>query len=123
MKRGSYGGNGTGTTLTSTGTHMQWSSGTDTKDSGTSTPRLLEYQCTFGTDTTLTGTDTNMRSLQDLSRISNLVQGHAHLLIPTLRALMRILFNPTLRQSWESSDSRVLGLTFGVFSHIFLGFS
>ena len=46
VKRCSYGGNGTGT-----------------KDSGTGTPRLLEYQCTFGTGTTLTGTGTNMRSL------------------------------------------------------------
>ena len=63
VKRGSYGGSGTGTTLTGTGTHMQWSSGTNTKDSGTGTPGLLEYQCTFGTDTTLTGTGTNMRSL------------------------------------------------------------
>ena len=30
---------------------MQWNSGTGTKDSGTGTPRLLEYQCTFGTST------------------------------------------------------------------------
>ena len=117
MKRGSCGGNGTGTTLTGTGTHMQWSNGTGTKDSGTGTPRLLEYQCTFGTGTTLTGTDTNMRSLQDLSRISILVQGHARLSIPTSRSLMRIEFKPTLGQSWGSSDSRVLALTFGVFSH------
>ena len=29
--------------LTDTGTHMQWSSGTGTKNSGTGTPRLLEY--------------------------------------------------------------------------------
>ena len=76
MKRGSCGGSGTGTTLTVTGTHMQWSSGTGTKDSGTGTPRLLEYQCTFGTGT-------NMRSLQDLSEISILVQGHACLSITT----------------------------------------
>ena len=70
MKRGSCGGCGTGTTLIGTGSHMQWSSGTGTKDSGTGTkdsgtgtPRLLEYQCTFGTCTTLTGAGTNMRSL------------------------------------------------------------
>ena len=69
MKRGSCGGSGTGTTLTGIDTHMQWNSGTSTKDSGTRTPRLLEYQCTFGTGTTLTGTGTNMRSLQDLSGI------------------------------------------------------
>ena len=30
---------------------MQWNSGTGTKDNGTGTPRLLEYQCTFGTGT------------------------------------------------------------------------
>ena len=82
--------------MVGTGTHMQWSSGTCTKDSGTGTPRLLEFQCTFGTGTTLTGTGTNMRSLQDLSGISILVQGHACLSIPTLRSLMRIVFTPTL---------------------------
>ena len=48
MKRGSCGGSGTSTTLIGTGTHMQWSSGTGTKDSGTGNLRLLEYQCTFG---------------------------------------------------------------------------
>ena len=63
VKRGRCGGSGTGTTLTSTGTHMQWSSGTDTKDSGTGIPRPLEYQCTFGTVTILTDTGTNMRPL------------------------------------------------------------
>ena len=123
MKRGSCGGSGISTTLTGTGTHMQWSSGTGTKDSGTSTPRLLEYQCTFGTGTTLTSTDTNMRTLQDLSGILILVQGHARLSIPTLRSLMRIVFKPTLGQSCGGADSRVLALTFGVISHIFLGFS
>ena len=84
---------------------------------------LLEYQWTFGTGTTLTGTGTSMRSLQDLSKISILGQGHARLLIPTLRSLMWIVFKPTLGQNGESSDSRVLALTFRVFSHIFLGFS
>ena len=107
MKRGSCGGSGTATKLTGTGTHMQWSNGTGTKNSGTGTPRLLEYQCTFGTSTTLTGTGTNMRSVQDLSGISILVQGHARLSIPTLRSLMRIIFKPTLGHSWGSSDSRV----------------
>ena len=63
MKRSSCGGSGTGTILTITGTHMQWSNGIGTKYSGTGTPRLLGYQCTFGTGTTLTGTGTNMRSL------------------------------------------------------------
>ena len=82
MKRGSCGGSGIGTTLTGTGTHMQWSSGTGTKDSGTGTPRLLEYQCTFGICTTLIGTGTNMRSLQDLSEISILVQGYTRLSTP-----------------------------------------
>ena len=100
MKRGNCGGSGTGTKLTGIGTHMQWSSGTGTKDSGTGTPRLLEYQCTFGTGT-------NMRSLQDLSGILILVQGHARLSIPTSRSLMRIVFKPTLGHSWGSSDSRV----------------
>ena len=41
---------------------------------------------------------------------------------PSSRSLMRIVFKPTLGQKIESSDSRVLALTFGVFSHIFLGF-
>ena len=49
MKRSSCGGSGTSTALIGTGTYMQWSNGTDTKYSGTGTPRLLEYQCTFGT--------------------------------------------------------------------------
>ena len=66
----------------------------------------------FGTGTTLTGTGTNMRSLQDLRGISILVQGYARILIPTLRSLM---WKPTLGQNWESSDSRVLALTFRVF--------
>ena len=92
MKRGSCGDSGTGTTLTGTSTHMQWSS-------GTGTPRLMEYQCTFGTDTTLTGTGTNMRSLQNLRGISILVQGHTRLSITTSRSLMRIVFKPTLGQS------------------------
>ena len=109
MKRGSCGGSGTSTTLIGTDIHMQWNSGTGTKDSGT--------------NTTVTGTCTNMRSLQGLSRISILVQGHACLLIPTSRSLMRIVFKPALGQNRESLDSRVLALTFGVFSHIFLGFS
>ena len=95
MKRSSCGGNGTVTTLTGTGTHMQWSNGTGTKYSGTCTPRLLEYQCTFGTGTTLTGTSTNMRSLKDLSGISILMQGYARLSIITSRSLMRIVFKPT----------------------------
>ena len=84
---------------------------------------LVPVPRTFGTGTTLTGIGTNMRSLQDLSGIPILVQGHACLLIPTSRSLMRIVFEPTLGQNWGSSDSRVLTLTFGVFSHIFLGFS
>ena len=71
-------------------------SGTSTKYSGTGTQRLLEYQCTFGTGTTLTGTGTNMGSLQDLSGISILVLGHARLSILTSRLLMRIIFKPTL---------------------------
>ena len=95
MKRSSYGGSGTDTTLTGTGTHMQWSNGISTKYSGTGTPRLLEYQCTFGTGTTIIGTGTNMRSLQNLSRISIFVQGHARLSITTSRSLMRIVFKPT----------------------------
>ena len=99
VKRTSYGGNGICTILTGTDTHMQWSNGTGTTLTGTSTLRLLEYQCTFGTDTSLTGTSTNMRSLQDLSGISILVQGHARLLITTLRSLMRIVFKPTLGQN------------------------
>ena len=90
---------------------------------GTSTQVLLENQCTFSTGTTLTGTRTNMRSLQELRGISILGKGHARLLIPTSRSLMWIRFKPTLGQNWRSSDSRVLALTFGVFSHIFLGFS
>ena len=69
MKGGNCGDSGTSTTLISTGTHMQWNNGTGTKNSGTNTPRLLEYQCTFGTGTTLTSIGTNMRSLQDLSGI------------------------------------------------------
>ena len=64
--------------------------------SGTGTQVLLEYQWTFGTGTTLTGTGTNMQSLQNLSGISILVQGHAHILIPTSRSLMWIVFKPTL---------------------------
>ena len=64
--------------------------------SGIGTQVMLEYQWTFGTSTTLTGTDTNMRSLQNLSAISILVQGHARLLSPTLRSLMWIVFKPTL---------------------------
>ena len=81
----------------------------------------MENQCTFGTDTTLTCIGTNMQSLQELSGISILVQGHARLSIPTSRSLMRIVFKPTLGQNRGSSDSRVLALTFGVFSHIFPG--
>ena len=123
MKRGISGGSSTSTTVIGTGTQMQWNSGTGTKDSGTSTPRPLEYQCTFGTSTTLTGTNTNMRSLQDLRGISIFVQGHALLLIPTSRLLMTIVFKPALGHNGESSDSKVLALTFEVFSHIFLGFS
>ena len=96
VKRRNCGGSGTGTTLSGTSTHMQWSNGTGTKYSGTGTPRLLEYQCTFGTGTTLTGTSTNMRSLQDLSGISIFVQGHARISITTSRSLMRIVFKPTL---------------------------
>ena len=95
---------------------MQWNSDTGTKDSGTGTPRLLKYQCTFGTGT-------NMRSLQDLSGILILVQGYARLLIHTSRSLMRIVFKPSLGKNRGGSDSRVLALTFGVFSHNFLGFS
>ena len=83
--------------------------------SGTSTEALLENQWSFGTGTTLTGTGTNMRSLQDLRGISILVQGYARILIPTLRSLMWIVFKPTLGQNWESLDSRVLALTFRVF--------
>ena len=56
---------------------------------------LLENQWTFGTDTTLTSIGTNMRSLQDLRGISILEQGHARLLIPTLRSLMWVVFKPT----------------------------
>ena len=82
--------------LVPTCSEEQWSSGTDTKYSGTGTQRLLECQCTFGTGTTLTGTGTNMRSLQDLSRISILVYGHARLLTPTSRSLMKIVFKLTL---------------------------
>ena len=81
----------------------KWSSGTDTKYSGTGTQKLLEYQWTFGTGTTLTGTGTtltgtgtNIQSLKDLSGISILVQGHTRLSIPTSRSLMRIVFKPTL---------------------------
>ena len=96
VKRSNCGGSGTGTTLTGTSTHMQWSNGTGTKYSGTGTPRLLDYQRTFGTSTTLIGTGTNMRSLQDLSGISILVQGHSRLSITTSRSLMRIVFKPTL---------------------------
>ena len=99
MKRSSCGGSGTDTTLTGTGTHMQWSNGTGTKYSGTDTLRLLEYQCTFGIGTTLTGTSANKRSLQELSGISILVQGHARLSITTLRSIMRIVFKPTLGQN------------------------
>ena len=101
MKRTRCGGSDTGTTLTGTGTHMQWSNGIGTKYSGNGTPRLLEYQCTFGTGTTITGTSTstNMRSLHDFSGISILVQGHARLLITTSRSLMRIVFKPTLGQN------------------------
>ena len=79
----------------------------------------MKYKWTFGTGT---GTGTNMRSLQDLSGISIFVQGHARLSIPTSRSLMRSVFKPTLGHNCGSSDSRVLALTFGVFSHIFLGF-
>ena len=100
-----------------------WSSGTGNKYSGTDTQRLLECQWTFGTSTTLTGTDTNIQSLLDLSGISILVQGHASLSISTSRSLMRIVFKPTLGQDGRSSDSRVLALTFGVFSHIFSSLS
>ena len=62
-----------------------------------------------------------MRSLHELSGISILVQGYARLSIPTSRSLRRIVFKPTLGQNKGSSDSRFLALTFGVFSHIFLG--
>ena len=83
--------------------------------SGTGTQVLLENQWSFGIGTTLTGTSTNMRSLQDLRGISIFVQGHARLLIPTSRSLMWIVFKPTLGHNWGSSDSRVLALTFRVF--------
>ena len=46
-----------------------------------------------------------------------MVQGHACLSIPTSRSLMWIVFKPTLGQNEGSLDSRVLALTFGVFSH------
>ena len=52
----------------------------------------MEYQWTFGTGTTLNGTDTNTQSLPNLSGISILVQGHARLSITTSRSLMRIVF-------------------------------
>ena len=71
--------------------------------SGIGTKVLLEDQWSFGTGTTLAGTGTtlvgigtNMRSLQYLRGILILVQGHARLLIPTLRSLMWIVFKPTL---------------------------
>ena len=64
--------------------------------SGSGTLVLLENKWTSGTNTTLTGTGTNMRSLHDLRGISILVQGHSRLLIPTSRSLMWIVFKPTL---------------------------
>ena len=63
--------------------------------SGTDTQVLLENQWTFGTGTTLTGTGTNMQSLQNLRGILILVQGQARLLIPTSRSLMWVVFKPT----------------------------
>ena len=51
-----------------------------------------------------------------------MVQGHARLSIPTSRSLMRIVFKATLGQNERSLDSKVLALTFRVFSHLFLGF-
>ena len=63
--------------------------------SGTDTQVLLENQWTFGTGTTLTGTGTNMQSLQNLRGILILVQGKARLLIPTSRSLMWVVFKPT----------------------------
>ena len=79
----------------------------------------MEYQYTFGTSTTLTGTGTNMQSLQDLSRISILVQGHARLSTTTSRSLMRIVFKDIGGQSKSVLDSRVWFWTVGVFLSYF----
>ena len=99
VKLGNCGDISTGTKSIGTGTHMQLSySGVlvlGPNKSGTGTQVLLENQWSFGTDTTLIGTGTNMRSLQNLRGISILVQGHACLLIPTSRSLMWIIFKPT----------------------------
>ena len=80
----------------------------------------MEYQYTFGTSTTLTGTGNNMQSLWDLSIISILVQGHARLSTTTLRSLMRIvLFKAIGEQSKSVLDSRVWFWMVGVFLSYF----
>ena len=103
VKLGNYGDIGTGT-------HMQLRYNgvlvPVPSQSGIGTEVLLENQWSFGTGTSygigtiLTSTGTNMLSLQDLRRISILVQRHARLLIPTSRSLMWIVFKPTLGQNW-----------------------
>ena len=57
------------------------------------------YRYHIGTDTTLTGIGTEMRSLQDLRGISISVQWHTRRLIPTSRSIMWIVFKPTLGQN------------------------
>ena len=78
---------------------IQWSLGTSSKSVWYRYLSAVENQCGFGTDTTLPGTGTKMRSLQDFRGISILVQGHARLLVPTSRSLIWIVFKPTLGQN------------------------
>ena len=85
VKLGNSGDIGTGTKSGGIGTHIHL------RCSGVLVP--VPYQ--GGTGITLTGTSTEVRYLQDLRGISILVQGHAHLLIPTSRSLMWMVFKPT----------------------------
>ena len=67
MKFGNCGDSGIGTKSTGTDTHMQLRYNAVLvpvpNHSGTDTQVLFENQWSFGTGTTLTGTNTNMRSL------------------------------------------------------------
>ena len=70
----------------------------------------MEYQYTFGTGTTLTGTGTSMQYLRDLSRIPILVQGYARLSTTTSRSVRRMVFKPIEGQRIAVFDSRAMVL-------------
>ena len=74
---------------------------------------------TFGTSTTLTGTDTNMQFFRDLSRIPILVQGYDRLSATTSRSLRRRVFKPNEGQRRAVLDSRVWFWTVGVYLSYF----